>query len=214
MKRIKTLVAVVLLAMVTTFSANARSITFGPKVGANIEKFNTENLKANFQDACGFTGGVTAEYMFPIVGLGVDLSLMYTYMTAKVDDAIAGVDTENIKQNMLEIPLNLKYKISLPVVGSFLAPYVFTGPTLALRLGGNYDHYDWGTTQWGWNVGLGVQLVKHLQIGASYTFGLNNAVKSLWTDAYDSTLGQYIPVTDTEFKIRNNYWTVTAAWLF
>jgi long-subunit fatty acid transport protein len=199
--------------MVTTFSANARSITFGPKLGVNIDKFNTEDIKANFKDACGFTGGVTAEYMFPIVGLGVDLSVMYTHMTAKME-VVEGVEAESIKQDMLEIPLNLKYKISLPVVGSFLSPYVFTGPTLALRLAGNYDNYDWGTTQWGWNVGIGVEVIKHLQIGASYTFGLNNTVKSIWDGVYDSTLGQYIPVTDTDFKIRNNYWTITAAWLF
>ena len=194
MKRVKTLVAVALVALVTAFSANAR-ITFGPKVGLNVDHLSG-NWGADFKDACGVTAGVTAEFVVPIIGVGADLSLMYTHMTADVEHG------EKVMQNMLEIPLHLKYKVNIPVINNIIRPYVFTGPVCALRLGGNYDDLDWKKGQWGWDLGIGVELIRHLQIGAGYTFGINDAVKYV------------APVTKDEFKIKNNYWTVTAAWLF
>ena len=53
----------------------------------------------------------------------------------------------------------------------------------------------------GWNVGVGVELIKHLQVSGGYTFGINNIAKE-----FASNIGKV--------KLRNNYWTVTAAWLF
>ena len=34
---------------------------------------------------------------------------------------------------MEDIPLHVKYKIGLPIVGKVLSPYVFTGPCFAVR---------------------------------------------------------------------------------
>lgn len=191
MKKIKTLVVMSLIAMMTAFSANAK-ISVGPKLGLNVDHL-TSNYSESLKDACGFTGGVTAEFVVPIIGVGADLSLMYTHMTAKENG-------ENIFQNMLEIPLNFKYKVNIPAINQIIRPYAFTGPTLAVRLGGNADDMDWKKGQWGWNVGVGLEFIKHLQVSAGYTFGINNAVK--------------IALPTGDFKIKNNYWTVTAAWLF
>ena len=51
-----------------------------------------------------------------------------------------------------------------------------------------------------WNFGVGVQLFQHLQIGASYVLGITKAVKYVQDAA--------------GIDGKNNYWTVTAAWLF
>ena len=58
----------------------------------------------------------------------------------------------------------------------------------------------------GWNLGLGLELFKHLQVSGGYTFGMNNVAKK-------------IPVLDNnlnigDIKVKNNYWTITAAYLF
>ena len=53
-----------------------------------------------------------------------------------------------------------------------------------------------------WNVGLGFELVKHLQIGASYGFGINNIVDKV------------SDINTVDIKAKNNYWTVSAAYLF
>ena len=54
-----------------------------------------------------------------------------------------------------------------------------------------------------WNVGVGLQFFSKLQIGASYAFGLSNAITSK------------VGITsDGSVEGKNRYWTVTAAWLF
>ncbi len=61
------------------------------------------------------------------------------------------------------------------------------------------------STQAVWNLGIGVELIRHLQIQGGYGFGMNNVAKHI-ADAQDK---------DIQFKkLRNNYWTITAAWLF
>lgn len=222
MKKVMTIAAALLVSLAAVIPANARIITFGPKVGLNVNHLSSSNKTLmDPKNQCGFTAGVMAEANVPLIGIAVDLSLMYTHMTSdanqgnvKVGNSTLTAHETKIFQNMLEIPLNLKYKVNIPAVSRIIRPYVFTGPTLALRLGGNHDEntdneidYDWKTAQWGWNVGLGVELINHLQIGAGYTFGLNDVVKK------SLSLGG-IDVNKKEFKIKNNYWTVTAAWLF
>ncbi len=56
----------------------------------------------------------------------------------------------------------------------------------------------------GWNVGVGLELLKHLQISGGYTFGINNVAKNI------PVLGDNIG----KIKVKNNYWTITAAYLF
>ena len=142
------------------------------------------------------------EFTVPIIGIGADLSLMYTHMNERINDA---GDKGSINKNFLEIPLNLKYKFNIPVVASIIKPMVYTGPTLALKLDKSaIDDLKTKTAQWGWNLGIGVELIKHLQISGGYTFGINNIVKK--TGLVDEVI--------KDVKLKNNYWTVTAAWLF
>ena len=155
------------------------------------------------------------EYTVPRIGLGVDLSLMYTRMNSEVEAHIktgslnTGALAEyNVGKNFLEIPLNLKYKFSIPVVRHIFAPMVYTGPTLALKLDGSQNSFATKTCQWGWNVGIGLEFIRHLQVSAGYTFGINNVMDDV---DLPFNLGT---VTPGDINMRNNYWTVTAAWLF
>ena len=76
----------VCLMLVTAFMmavpASAQ-FRFGIKAGANISKmsFSTDILKSD--NITSFTGGVMAEFMVPVVGFGVDASLMYTRKGSK-----------------------------------------------------------------------------------------------------------------------------------
>ena len=83
---------------------------------------------------------------------------------------------------------------------------IFTGPSLTLKLDKSvFSNLKTKTAQVGWNLGVGVELFKHLQINGGYTFGINNVAK-------------YIPVIDNihpqEIKLKNNYWTITAGYMF
>jgi hypothetical protein len=54
-----------------------------------------------------------------------------------------------------------------------------------------------------WNLGIGVEIMSHVQIGASYGFGITEYAKYVNLD------GQ-----NFDSNIKNNYWTITAAYLF
>lgn len=156
-----------------------------------------------------------ADVNIPLLGFGADVSLMYARMnnaasaTYDQNGVAIGANNSLYGKNFLEIPVNIKYKISLPVVGSLVAPYVFTGPNFAFCLDKSYQDSNLGLKskafQMAWNVGIGLEFLKHLQIGASYGFGCNNIVEKI---------GVVDASKLVDSKAKNNYWTVTAAYIF
>lgn len=201
MKSYKKIILTLLVALCGMGVANAQ-LRFGVKAGLNLNSIHLNNASATFGDdnKCGYTLGVMTEFQVPLIGLCFDLSAMYTRMNTELtQDHI----DKNIGKDFLEIPLNIKYKFGLPIVGSIISPYLLTGPAVAVKLNKNNKGADALQTkgvQAVWNVGVGVELVKHLQIQGSYGFGMNNIAKH-WTET-------------TQVKAKNNYWTVTAAYLF
>lgn len=188
----KKILVMLLIALMGVSAAEAK-LRFGVKLGTNIDHLST-NVKSNFSknNRAGFTGGVMAEYMTPLLGFGFDLGVQYAYMNSEISD----------NKNFLEIPLNLKYKIGLPVVGKIISPYIFTGPSFDFKLDKNtMEDIKTKTFQAVWNVGLGLEFFSHLQIGASYGFGMNTIAKKVIAG---SELQNY----------HNNYWTISAAYLF
>lgn len=197
MKKLTIALSALLLALCTGLSAQAK-FGYGIKAGANVDQvcFSSD---INTHNRCGVTAGLTAEYIAPVLGLGADISLMYTYMTTSVDN-------KDVNGNFIEIPLHLKYKIGIPAISSILSPYIYTGPNLAVKL----DEKAFGNTrdcQWGWDIGIGIELIRHLQIGAGYTFGINDIAKDI------DNVGN-VGNTTNDVKVKNNYWTITAAWMF
>lgn len=204
MKSTKKIFLSLLIAVMSIGVADAQ-FRFGVKAGLNLNNINVKDVKANLDkdNGCGWTAGVMTEFQVPLIGLCFDLSLMYTRMNADVmgvNDSNEVFDVNNNK-NFLQIPLNIKYKLNLPTVSHIVAPYIFTGPDFAFKLDKNtLDNLKTKTCQVAWNVGLGVELVKHLQVGASYGFGINNIAKKY--------------VNAENINLKNNYWTITAAYLF
>lgn len=186
-------------------AANAQ-LRFGVKAGLNINSLHLNNTKEMLakDNQCGFTAGVMTEFQVPVIGLCFDLSAMYTRLNSTTYDVPGAADNEmSYNKNFLEIPINLKYKFGLPVVGNFFTPYIFTGPAFAIKLDKNsLDAIQTKTCQTSWNVGLGFQIVQHLQLQAGYGFGINNIAKMA------------VNTNPEQVKVKNNYWTVTAAWLF
>ncbi len=204
MKSYKKILLVFLVAIFGIGMAQAQ-FRFGVKAGLNLNSLHLKNLDRNLSDDnnCGYTVGVMTEFQVPLIGLCFDLSAMYTRMNTELQTETA---EDNIGKNFLEIPLNIKYKFGLPVVGNVFSPYIFTGPSFAIKLDKNsIEAFKTKTCQVAWNVGIGFEIVKHLQIAGSYGFGINNIAINNIADHWLNT---------TDVKVKNNYWTVTAAYLF
>ncbi len=197
------LAAVAAVALVVPAKASAQ-IRFGVKVGTEVNKMKFSKDVLKTENRAGFTGGLMLEGTVPVVGIGFDLSAMYVHrVNSAVTDAALNMDSYR-KRDYIEIPLNLKWKIGIPVISRIICPYIFTGPDFAFLCSKKAisNAYKNKSVDISWNFGLGVQLINHLQIGASYGLGLTGAIETL--TSYE---GQKIDG-------KNNYWTITAAWLF
>lgn len=228
MNTIKKIFAVLLVVLAAAGVAEAKPIAFGVKAGMNVNNLKFNKDIASSENSCGWTAGVMADFTVPIIGIGCDVSLMYSRMNnssnveynipvsnpgsaAEATPGDASTSNGNIYgKNFLEIPINLKYKLTLPIVSNYLKPYVFTGPNFAFRLDksiqDNYQNIKSRTCQIAWNVGLGVELFNHVQVGASYAFGINNIVEKI-----ELPMGGLNP---QDIKAKNNYWTISAAYIF
>lgn len=201
----KTIFCVALVAaLFLAIPANAQ-FKIGPKVGVNISTLSLGgDLSKNFKSSnvSSFTGGVMAEFMVPVIGIGLDASVMYTRKGSDLKNLVEN-STEKQHTDYVEIPINLKYKFSLPVVGSVLAPFVYAGPSFGFRVGDNFaDQYKNKSFETAINVGIGLEFFNHLQVAGQYGWGLGKAME-FENDVLNSALNG-----------KSRAWTVTAAYLF
>lgn len=193
------LMIVVCIAMAMPAQAQ---IHFGVKGGLNLSKASLSNVSENFKkdNFTGFFIGPMAEVSIPIVGLGLDGALLFSQR---------GVELEGrkIKQNGLDIPINLKYNIGL---GSLLGIYIAAGPDFYFDFEKNKnvwdsEEYEFRTdkkrTEIGINLGAGVKLVNHLQLGFNYNIPLGDSAKLI-----DST------AESASYKTKT--WQVSVAYIF
>lgn len=203
MKNFKRMLFVVIAVALMSTTATAGGFRWGIKAGMalNSVHFNKEILNdaKNTDNRAGFTGGLTCEFTVPVIGIGVDASLMYMHRSDKFVE-------NNKNRDYIELPINLKYKLSLPVVEKIITPYIFTGPSFAVLAGKTeiMEGFKSKRCDVAWNFGVGVELFQHLQVGASYGLGITKAVE--FTGAAN--------INAKPIDGRNKYWTVTAAWLF
>lgn len=210
MKIKQILIAVALIATVAV-PATAQ-FKFGPRLGVAINNLHFSSKQDAVKDListdnrAGFTGGLMAEFTAPVIGIGVDASLMYVRRSVKTIDSKddPNVDNKVLKRDYFEIPINLKYKFSLPVAGNAVSPFLTTGPSFAFATSKEAikEAYKNKAVDVAWNIGLGVEFVKHLQIAASYGFGISKS------------LTKYAGINDIDVEGKTRCWTITAAYLF
>lgn len=165
MKKILT-IAVLFAALMTAVPAKAE-VKFGLKGGLNLTSMSLDANAISKSNQAGFFIGPTFKFTIPIVGLGFDASALYDQRKAEVDDT-------SVKQQSIQIPINLRYGIGL---GSTASIYFFAGPQFGFNVGDKDIKTDVGnwtfkSSNISANVGLGLMLLRHLQISANYNFGL------------------------------------------
>ena len=201
MKKILTLV--VLLATMTV--AAQAQVKFGVKGGLNITNMKFDGSVADKSNQAGFFIGPTVKFTLPVVGLGIDAAALYDQRSAKVGD-------EKIKQQSIQVPVNLRYGIGLGSTASF---YIFAGPQFGFAIGDKVtelanDAADWRLkdSNLSANVGLGLMLLNHLQVSANHNIALgttgevdvNNAINTAWNTAIG--------------KAKANAWQLSVAYFF
>lgn len=168
-------------------------LNFGVKGGLNLSKASLSDIPGNFKkdNFTGFFIGPMAEFNIPVVGLGVDASLLFAQRGVKVTGE--GEDI-TIKQNGVDIPVNLKYTFGL---GSTAGIYLAAGPDFYFDFE-KKSGIDKKKAEVGINVGAGLKLLNHLQVGANYNIPLGD------TADIEGTAGSY----------KTKTWQVSVAYIF
>jgi hypothetical protein len=132
---------------------------------------------------------------------------MYTHRQNRINFTEEGEATSGMTVNSdyIEVPINFRWNIGLPIVGKFVTPFLTTGPDFSFLVSNKNVKDAWNkkTFDFAWNFGVGLKLVDRVELAAAYGLGITSNASS------DSALyGKNIA------DGKNRVWTVTAAYLF
>lgn len=200
MKTSKLFLSSLILFMMIGSAANAQ-LRFGLRgeVGLNKPSFSEDVVKV--ENLNSFKIGPTAEFMFPIVNLGIEGSLLYSNDKMNVQGVSEeGVQSavQKVSNHYLEVPVNLKYKIGfiLPIKA-----YLAGGPYARFLVAS--DDFTWETIKGkveaknfeaGINLGAGAEVFSRLAVGVNYGIRMtdNYSVdEPKWTDAFNGKKGTW-----------------------
>ena len=208
----KILFVVALLA--STMTVQAQGLKFGIKGGLNLTKMTFSKDVYSSDNQAGFYVGPTLKLSLPL-GFGVDVAALYDQRSTKVDiideknapandegiKTVSSLDTYDIKQKSIQIPINVRYNIGL---GSEAGIYLAVGPQFGFPVGDKVyntklGEYTLKSSNLSFNFGAGVYLLDHLEVGFSYNLAAGKS-------------GEFRNAGDID--THNNAWQIGAAIYF
>ena len=207
----KKVFSLALLALTVFFSIPAHAdepLKIGVKAGLNVSDFHFSSEVFDKSNQIGWFIGPTVKFTLPIVGLGMDASVLYDYRSAKLNYATV---EQTVKQQQLSIPVNLRYSIGL---GGTANIFFFGGPQIAFNVGDK--DYQWNkssnyalkNSNFSVNLGFGVTALRHLQVSANYNIACGNTADVTWKTATDAATSIF------HKNSRNSSWQLGIAYFF
>lgn len=204
-KKIFSLIVAALL-LGASFTAEAR-MRWGATIGPTLNNLSFKQDLVTVKSTMGLEVGAMGEVIFPGIGIGLDLGLVYNMQGASVNLgerlvwSSLGYGKENVTIHNLRIPLHVKLKYTrLNGLEDTFAPMVFGGPEFDIQVAhGKCDAFKYSGGDLGLTAGLGAELFKRWQITASYTWGMTYVLKTKLLD---------------EFSARSRQWKVRLTYFF
>ena len=194
MKVMKKIVStlLVMLCLLCAVPSQAQ-VKFGLKGGLDISKLDTKVS----DNRTGFFVGPMIDVTLPIIGLGIDVAALYSQSGMDVNNE----NSEKLKS--VEIPVNLKWTLGL---GSTLGFFIAAGPQFGFSLNDGWKQLmeESNKSFVSVNVGAGLKLLRHLQVGVNYNIGASK-LGDMVLDASD---------VDLRTGVRKNSWQVSLAYMF
>lgn len=175
--------------------------------GVNISTLNFSQDLVPVKSSVGYQAGILGELMFPGIGFGIDLGLLYNQGGAKVDLgskevwSSLGYGNQRSYLHYVQIPLHLRFKWTrMSGLEEYIAPFVYGGPELNILVAHNKcKAYDYSGAELGLSAGFGLEIMRNWQISGSYTWGMTKALETKLLDGYNA---------------HNRQWTVRVAYFF
>ena len=182
----------VMLCLLCAVPSQAQ-VKFGFKGGLDISKLDTKVS----DNRTGFFVGPMIDVTLPIIGLGFDVAALYSQSGMDVNNE----NSEKLKS--VEIPVNLKWTLGL---GSTLGFFIAAGPQFGFSLNDGWKQLmeESNKSFVSVNVGAGLKLLRHLQVGVNYNIGASK-LGDMDLDASD---------VDLRTGVRKNSWQVSLAYMF
>lgn len=197
MKKIFTAIAIVAVSL-TAIPAKA-GINFGVKGGYNVTNMSFSSDVVSKDNQSGFFIGPSLKIGIPVLPIGFEVAALYDQRDAKLKG-------EKISQKSINIPINVRYEFGL---GSMAGIYLAAGPQFGFNVGDKkfkideVTDYKMKDSNLSLNLGAGVRLVKHLEIGFNYNLALGKTGDFEVLDAAGDV-----------FKGKGNAWQISAAYYF
>lgn len=200
-----TLIAALMIGGATTASAQ---INFGVVGGLNVSKLSYDRSTLfGSENRAGWFIGPKMWVKVPLVGLGVNAAVEYNQrrLYGEVKSTDGNISKADYYKS-IEIPINVRYSIGLASLASI---YAETGPQFGFTVGDKTpsEIVKFKSSNVTWNVGLGVRLVSHLEIGAAYNIALSN-----FGNIHIPVISDAVKNAKSDFK--SNSWQISAAYIF
>ena len=201
MKKIFTTI-VLMAAMLVAIPAKA-GVNFGIKGGYNITNFSLSNLSDNVakHNQQGFFIGPSLKIGIPVLPIGFEVAALYDQRDAKADGT-------TISQKSINIPVNVRYELGL---GDMAGIYFAVGPQFGFNIGDKTfsfknvsNDYKLKDSNLSLNLGAGVRLIKHVEIGFNYNIALGKTGEFEVMDGLTNVVGNG----------KANAWQISAAYYF
>ena len=203
-----------LLAFLCLFASMpaAAQFNFGVKGGVNLAErptLNAEEFKSSVKGSTGWYVGPTAKFIIPVVGLGFEANVLYSQTNIEIEG-------QNMQTQSIDVPLYLRYELSLPVINNYVEPFIAVGPQFGWNIGEKSitlenianlasSEYNIKDSNISLNFGLGVILFDHLQIHGNYNLALGKTA-----DITGTVLNLRKEITE----VKTNTWQVSLAYIF
>ena len=201
MKKIFTTI-VLMAAMLVAIPAKA-GVNFGIKGGYNITNFSLSNLSDNVakDNQQGVFIGPSLKIGIPVLPIGFEVAALYDQRDAKADGT-------TISQKSINIPVNVRYELGL---GDMAGIYFAVGPQFGFNIGDKTfsfknvsNDYKLKDSNLSLNLGAGVRLIKHVEIGFNYNIALGKTGEFEVMDGLTNVVGNG----------KANAWQISAAYYF
>ena len=213
----KKIFAILAAAALVAVPAQAKIFGFGVAAGMNITQPISDGL--DFDPASGWYAGVKLKITAPVLGLGVDGSVLYSQEAISMENADGISKSDRV--GYIAVPIDLRYELKLPLVNKVAVPFVAVGPQfnynvkdldfkvsdLSGSISDSKEAFKTENASWRLNFGLGAVLINHLEV--SYTYGL--PLGKTFKENFKEYGGTLIGKTD---NLKTGVHRVGLAWYF
>ena len=193
----KVILSLIAIACLICMPAQAQ-VKFGIRGGVNLSNGKLSSItNLDTKNYTGYFLGPTLEFTIPLVGLGVDGSVLFSQTGGKYTYS-SNNTTKN--QQAFIVPIDLRYSIGL---GSLANIFFTAGPSYTFYMGNKNGNSNggsgitvitkWETNEVAVNIGGGVKLAKHLEIGLNYCIPVTKSAQYYTKNGTSDNVDNYNP---------------------